>query len=635
MRKRQKISAWYKGSAFGLALAAAASALTSRGTIWLKSPLTTADRHENIFELIPNILGSAFEDLLLIAAAFFIYKSLAYPFGPRRRRVVITAAYTAFQVMLIVLFALNALSLVRMGFPISTSWWAYLDDSSSLTLRISLFNLLSLSGIAFVASAMVIAPLIAFGVWKLIIRFAPTAIRRSVLAVLGMSAAASALLYPSHVISAEYRTITPLRVALQENMFGKEHLDDVTKLTSNSDWETGGAKSYFNKSIGDKPNIIFIVMDSVSARYIDPANRQSRLASTPNINALMDDGTYFTNFYAHTPVSAKSQLTMATSIYPGFAAEFDTRVLEEAQSIPISVPLKEAGYETAHFMTGDIKLAGIYDFLVKGGFDYVGESRDFECTGVADDMLDRYAHLGDRCSTDAALEWLSSDKRTKPFFMWLWYTNTHHPYYSETPADANAGANKNEQKFLQSLHGTDAQIGRVVEHLRKKEILENSIIILTSDHGESFGERGHFAHGASVFEEQVNIPFLISNPKYFGDTDQPRINDRIGGLVDIAPTILDILNIAQEKSWQGRSLFDPNKPPRAYFFSLIANVMVGYREGDQKFVLRGREGDLVAYNLAKDPEEENPETVSGDRKEAIKSRMASWIKYRKGLFPDG
>ena len=622
--------AWYRGSAFSLALAAVCTAVICRFVIWYAGPLVVAQYDNSASQIFKDTFASVFEDVAVIVLIYAAYKIFTFPEITRKRRKILTFVYVVLQLLLVILSVVNALSLVRVGFPISMNWSAYLQQSSVLTLQSSLTSLMSARGYLFVFTAAIVAPAISYFAWNWLSINLPKKPIIALLILLSLPFAFGAWFYPYYLSNWEYRAISPVRTVFHEAFFESENFDDVALITPDDDWEVGKAVSTFTATEDKSYNLVFLVIDSVPAHYLDPEDAKSRLATTPNINELMRDGIFFRNYYTHTPNSAKAQLTMLTSIYPSFGSSFDNKQLDHPKVTPFSTLLQDKGYQTAHFMTGDIRLAGIRDFLEPRGFDYIGESRDFGCEETVPNMLGIYGHLGDRCTTDAMLQWMEKRARPDdPFFVWTWYTNPHHPYYFERKIDTD-GANQNEDNFLNALHETDEEIGRLIRSLKERDQYENTIIILTADHGESFGERGQYAHGASVYEEQINIPLIISNPVLFNGS----VSDQIGGLVDIPPTVADLLKLPQGSSWQGRSMLDPEKPQRAYFYSLIANVMIGFRDGDKKYVLRGLDGDIVSYDLGKDPLERDPKTISKVEKEQVKDRIASWIEYRRFLFQE-
>ena len=624
---------WLDHRAFGLFLATTASVIFSRAMIWITDENALADY--GIWELASIIIGSCLEDLAVAVILFGFYAiTTQLNFGSNTYRTVknnnyrlsANIIYTAFSLILIVACALNALSIVRMGFPVSTGWWPYLNADYLMTLRTSMETVVTPRSILFLLGAIVLIPGGAYTCWFILRRGRWLASLRFISVCASVFFVSSMATYNFAAATSEHRVITPPRIAINELFLYGGNLSDVTEFTSDEDWLVESSRLPSTVVTPKKFDIIYIVIDSVGARYIDPSSPQYHLADTPNIDRLRETGLFFTNIYAHTPNSSKQHLTMETSHYPTFSPEFDTDKLRRMQVPTLSKQLQQAGYATSHFMTGDIRLGGVYDYLSEQGYDYIGESSDFSCSYISRRQHQYYGHKGDRCTTDAALQWLSKANMEKPVFSWIWYNNPHYPYYHDGRMKAFDNS-RNEQEFLKALSATDKEIGRLVAYVEAQGLLNDTFIILTSDHGESFGERGNYIHGTSVYEEETNVPLIISNPVLFSGS----ISRRVGGAVDIPPTILDLAQFPSKPAWQGHSLFDEAKPERVYFYSMISNVMIGYRDGNRKYVLRSDTGDIVSFDLQRDKLEHRPIVLAGKRKDQVKSRIASWVRYQEKI----
>ena len=124
--------------------------------------------------------------------------------------------------------------------------------------------------------------------------------------------------------------------------------------------------------------------------------------------------------------------------------------------------------------------------------------------------------------------------------------------------------------------------------------------MIGGDHGEAFGEHGQLAHGFSVYDEEVHIPLLIVNRKMF---PQPRVVNSLARQIDIAPTLLDLLGIAEPAQWQGQSLLSGPPPARAYMFASDSDFRFGLIEGNEKYIYNYDSNRSELYDLATDPKE--------------------------------
>lgn len=181
--------------------------------------------------------------------------------------------------------------------------------------------------------------------------------------------------------------------------------------------------------------------------------------------------------------------------------------------------------------------------------------------------------------TKNALFWISNNKNS-PFFVWVHYMDVHHPYlppkkhlmkFSDNVIPAREArtlhtkmlknpdsiSNTDIKKLIDlydgSINYADYCIGNFLSTIEDMNVLDNSLIILTADHGDAFGEHGEFGHGerkANLYDEIIHIPLIIQTLKVKENT----IVERQADLLDIAPTILDFLSIQKPSEMEGNSL---------------------------------------------------------------------------------
>ena len=152
---------------------------------------------------------------------------------------------------------------------------------------------------------------------------------------------------------------------------------------------------------------------------------------------------------------------------------------------------------------------------------------------------------------------------------------------------------------------------------------------VVGDHGEAFGERGHWVHGESLYEEEIRIPLILVNPLLGAE----RRSSTLGGLVDVAPTVMDVLQLPVPGVWQGRSLFADRRPDRVYFSAAYRDVLAGYREGDRKYILNDTRNRLEVYDLAADPgERADLQARAPQAAGSVRERVAAWVQYQRALI---
>jgi len=174
--------------------------------------------------------------------------------------------------------------------------------------------------------------------------------------------------------------------------------------------------------------------------------------------------------------------------------------------------------------------------------------------------------------TDKAIKWIE-ETIPSSFFLWLHYMDLHEPYiilngeverkYSKylTPSLQKEILKLKKENLKEiidiyddKLFWIDQNIKRLVKFLEEKNILENTLLILTADHGQEFYEHGSFGHKASFFEEIIRIPLFIYSSKI-----SPRRVKSLVSQIDLSPTILDFFGIPLPQEYIGKSLFSPSQ----------------------------------------------------------------------------
>jgi arylsulfatase A-like enzyme len=348
-------------------------------------------------------------------------------------------------------------------------------------------------------------------------------------------------------------------------------------------------------------NIVLIVLESVGARYLSLYG--SQYDTTPNLVAEQKNAVLFTNYYAPVAWTAYSLIALALSQRPPMERynEVNFRVNPiEAGSIAES--LNRAGYRSAFMSSGDPNWASP-GFLERQGFSEIYRGNDLPGAVAISSWGTQ-----DRFLFDSILGW--TDKhRAEPFFVMAWTDQTHQPYKvapDQTLVRFLPEGNNRESlaRYLGLVREADAQIGRLLQGLRDQGLADDTLVVITGDHGESFGEpHGGSGHGFTVYEEEVRVPLMIWNPRLFNGSSR---SEAIGTHVDLAPTILDLVGLPSPKNWDGRSLFDPLRAPRAFLFAAAwGQYLLGVRDRDNKYSYDARTGREELYNLKSDPDEQS------------------------------
>ena len=181
---------------------------------------------------------------------------------------------------------------------------------------------------------------------------------------------------------------------------------------------------------------------------------------------------------------------------------------------------------------------------------------------------------------DDFLDWLSKQEKDRPFFVFLNYFDAHSPYLLPEGYDRHFGKrvetlderalledweNRPKQNLSESdttlvtdayddcIGYLDSQIGKLMDELAKRGVLENTLIVITSDHGEDLGEHGLFGHGRSLYSQEIHVPLVILAPAPAGSGSGRVVAEPVS-LRDLPATFVDVLGLAHESPFPGKSL---------------------------------------------------------------------------------
>ena len=377
-----------------------------------------------------------------------------------------------------------------------------------------------------------------------------------------------------------------------------------------------------------KPNIILITIDALRPDHLGCYGYERN--TSPNIDRLAKEGVIFTQAIAQSCWSYPSIFSILTSTYPSTHGVLSPS--HNLKEVPLlSQILKENGYYTvaicAHYTISEVKK--LRDSFNKF-FSFKGEEDNFWIVNNAQEV------------TKIAKKWLRNNYKRR-FFLWIHYMDCHGPYKPPSPYDKMwikeqfnkldhlsvsehlwlglGGVPKYMSKFMDIEHMSkenyisqydgeisfvDNQIGFLLDELKKLGVEKKTIIILTSDHGESLGEHNYFGHELLLYDNLLKVPLIIKCPHIFSSN---KIITKQVRSIDIMPTILDILNLKQPDIANGKSLIPLIQGKEnfhvLYAFSSYENYLKRYsiRSEEWKLIYTKESDKYELYNLKKDPQE--------------------------------
>ncbi len=361
-------------------------------------------------------------------------------------------------------------------------------------------------------------------------------------------------------------------------------------------------------------NLLVITIDTLRADRVGAYGH--REARTPHLDGLASEGVVFEEAIAQVPVTLPSHASLLTGLVPPTHGVRDNtyfRLDPEAQTL--AEILRAQGYETAAFVSAFVLDSS---FGLDQGFDVY----DDDVAGRAETagtIAERRGELVSR-SFESWIEKRSSDR---PFFAWLHYFDPHLPYAPPPPYPAG---------YDGEIAYVDAQIGRVLEALETEGLGKDTLVVVTSDHGESLGEHGEKSHGFFVYDATLRVPLILKSAASLPAGE--RIATPVRS-IDILPTVLEALKVPVPEEAQGRSLLslvsaEATEPRAAYAECYVSELnfrwapLVALREGGYKYIEAPRP---ELYDLSADPgETNNLFEAEPERATMMRSRLAEQVE---------
>lgn len=366
-----------------------------------------------------------------------------------------------------------------------------------------------------------------------------------------------------------------------------------------------------NTSLNEKPDVYVIMLESISWDHYGFSGYK-RQGITPNLDALASESLVFPRAYAIANHSSYSQTGTHASMYPLRKKQLDQFESVNYPKTLLFDLLSYVGYRTAFFSAQNEDWLGMKTFVLAN----TQIDRFFHSKTVLGEHAGAEAKLADEIVRKNAEDFLDQCSSGEPVFMYLNFQATHFPYTIPTDAEhvylpdstENFDFNFTEydrthldeviNKYDNSLHYVDAQVGAFLDYLKRTGRYDKSLIVVTSDHGEAFYDHDLPTHGTALFDDQVRVAVLFKLP----NTQEVGIRPYPISLIDLNPTILDVLGLPNHPNFQGRQVLGGprNKPIYLISHSLVKSH--GIIDYPWKYITSERDGEWL-LNLEQDPDE--------------------------------
>ncbi len=459
-----------------------------------------------------------------------------------------------------------------------------------------------------------------------------------------------------------------------------------------------------------KPNILWIVMDTARADHLSTYGYEKE--TSPNLDNIAKDGVVYLNNVSPSTWTLPSHASMVTGMFPSkHGADGSWQWLGD-NFTTIGEVLKKEGYNTYGISNAD-SFSQLTN-LSQGFDEFVYLPRNpsplsklsiiqslgklVDIFAIYNSPLDRLYEVlsspplgkidaGATFSNKIAKSYIENSLDSKkPFFMFINYVEPHRPYgdtieylkdkdleypkghmidigrkIGENPQwyypQENVEMSNEDKEIINSLYDMDLlyldqKIGEIVDHLENKSLLEDTLIIITSDHGENLGQHNVVNHVYGIWRELTHVPLIIRYPKYFPKDIKV---STITQTIDVFPTILDVIgnNSFDRSDLQGYSLLKDNRPQVAYsegrniqppnyleLFSEYQNLnqaLIGLESRsiqDNRYeYIEISDKEYLLYDLKNDSNEKNNIIqVVPQKAQELKSKLNSWLTSFKHYF---
>ena len=290
----------------------------------------------------------------------------------------------------------------------------------------------------------------------------------------------------------------------------------------------------------NQPNVLLIIMEGIGSNVIDSLGGESGI--TPNLSRYSQEGVLFSNCFASSFRTDRG-LVAILSGYPAQPTSSLMKYPEKTQHLPIITQyLKAEGYSTAFYYGGDDNFTNMHSFLITAGYEKIVNEHDFDHSDLST-KWGAYDHaLFNKVKKDL------SENVKQPFFKTILTLNSHEPF--------DVPCHQKDDPYLNSVFYADSCIGDFIEHFKKTELWENTLVILLPDHAYRYPREI-----ANSNPYRYRIPLIWIG----GAVKNRMIVSKTCSQVDLAATLLEQLNIDAASFRFSKDIFSDNYPEYAFY----------------------------------------------------------------------
>ena len=435
-----------------------------------------------------------------------------------------------------------------------------------------------------------------------------------------------------------------------------------------------------------KPNVLLISFDTVSANHLSLYGYKRD--TTPNLRKLAAEAVLYSHAIAPGDMTLVTHASLFTGLYPRrHKAHYDHPNYPDGRPLDtkyqtLAEVLMENGYLTLSVASNYAYLT--HEFGMDQGFAHCDYKMPIPIFGKVEtyyirrgirDVIalfaprptfDKLYRNAEEINIEVVMLLDKLKNNNNPFFMFVNYMDAHDPYLPPAPFDVTYPG-KNDEFTTKTFHQMtnkvmsldrkittgelkhllsqydgalsylDFHVGKLITRLKELDLYENTLIIIMSDHGEVFGERNLIGHAVSVYQDQVHVPLLI---KYPNSMQKALVKDTVS-IVDIMPTVLDVLDCEVHNELNGQSLLKikPGAPRDIVSEHYTPGHLLEYGKrfrGEERAIYSGSlkfisstTGKKELYDLSKDPKEKKNIYKTDRMFSELETKLNQWIKSIK------
>jgi len=394
---------------------------------------------------------------------------------------------------------------------------------------------------------------------------------------------------------------------------------------------------------------------------------------TPHIDRLASQGILFANHFSQSSITNPSHASIFTSLYPKNHGLYGNYPKLDNAVTTLAEILRENDYKT---------VAAVSAFHLNSDYSGFGQGFDdyYNVEPPADHKGNKFIHLTRRArrTSNKVFEWLERNHR-KRFFMWVHYFDPHNPYspprpfnrkyYKGNPTDPENHSmdeavypknwtnppywleNVTDIEYVKGLYKgevtyTDSEVGKLLKYLKGLDLEENTLVILTSDHGENLGEHKMYFDHWGLHKTVLHVPLIMRHPRLLPTKRRVKSHNMS---IDILPTTLELLDIGFKTSdYDGQSLCplfggnESNEVERFVYSEHMKEIAVSMRNSKWAIIkdlktekytslYTFEKGKVELYDLENDPGELQDIAKKSELVGEFEQKINTWLKDRRPI----